>query len=104
MEIGRKIRCLVLTAAMLSISGTSLVAFAQPASEGAAAPAAASATLTKKEARAQRKAARKAAHAKKNEELKQLESSGYRPGQYDPNYPVNVPKAQQKAAGAAASQ
>ncbi|RQR74784.1 DUF4148 domain-containing protein [Burkholderia sp. Bp9015] len=105
METGRKIRGLVLTAALLSISGTPLVAFAQPASEAVSAPAtAASASLTKKELRAQRKAKRKAARARKNAELKQLESSGYRAGQYDPNYPANVPKAQQKATGTPASQ
>ncbi|MBY4869696.1 MULTISPECIES: hypothetical protein [Burkholderia] len=101
METGRKIRGLMLTAALLPISGTPLVAFAQPASEAVSAPAtAASASLAKKELRAKRKAAR----ARKNAELKQLESSGYRADQYDPNYPANVSKAQQRATGTPASQ
>ncbi|MFM0349100.1 DUF4148 domain-containing protein [Paraburkholderia sp. RL17-347-BIC-D] len=56
--------------------------------------------------KAQRKAARKEARAKKNAELKQLESNGYNPGaRNDTNYPQNLQNAQKKAgSGAAASQ
>ena len=67
----------------------------------AATPAAAS----KAAAKAQRKAARKQARAKKNAELKQLESNGYNPARNDPNYPQDIQNAQKKAGmGAAASQ
>jgi hypothetical protein len=55
--------------------------------------------------KAQRKAARKEARAKKNAELKQLESNGYQPSRNDPNYPNDIQNAQKKAGiGAAASQ
>ncbi|NMM03484.1 DUF4148 domain-containing protein [Paraburkholderia sp. RP-4-7] len=55
--------------------------------------------------KAERKAARKQARAKKNAELKQLESNGYNPSRNDPNYPTDLQNAQKKAAaGAAASQ
>ncbi|MFM0157280.1 DUF4148 domain-containing protein [Paraburkholderia sediminicola] len=68
----------------------------------AAKPVAASKATTTK---AQRKAARKQARAKKNAELKQLESNGYNPSRNDPNYPTDLQNAQKKAAaGAAASQ
>ena len=65
----------------------------------AATPAAAS----KAAAKAQRKAARKQARAKKNAELKQLESNGYNPARNDPNYPTDLQNAQKKAAAAGAA-
>ena len=47
--------------------------------------------------RAQRKAARKEARAKRNAELKKLESSGYNPAQSDPNFPEHLQDAEKKA-------
>lgn len=86
----------LLASVVLSVASVA-PAFAQT---DASAPAAAS----KAAAKAQRKAARKEARAKKNAELKQLESNGYNPSRNDPNYPTNLQNAQKKAAGAAASQ
>ena len=57
------------------------------------------ASMTKAEKKAARKAARKEARAKKNAELKKLESAGYKPGGYDPNYPESAQGAEKKAAG-----
>ena len=48
-------------------------------------------------AKAQRKAEQKQARAKKNAELKQLESNGYNPSRNDPNYPTDIQNAQKKA-------
>jgi hypothetical protein len=43
--------------------------------------------------------------AKKNGELKKLDSAGYQPAGNDPNYPDNLQNAQKKAGiGAGASQ
>ncbi|ANB71286.1 hypothetical protein [Paraburkholderia phytofirmans] len=83
-------------------SGGSSAPAADEANAGnAAKPSAAS----KAAAKAQRKAARKEARAKKNAELKQLESNGYNPSRNDPNYPTDLQNAQKKAGiGAAASQ
>ncbi|AJZ58096.1 DUF4148 domain-containing protein [Paraburkholderia fungorum] len=97
----------LLTSVVLSVASVA-PAFAQndasaPAADAtnAAKPSAAS----KAAAKAQRKAARKEARAKKNAELKQLESNGYNPSRNDPNYPTDLQNAQKKAAaGAAASQ
>jgi hypothetical protein len=50
--------------------------------------------LTKKAAR---KAARKEVRARRNAELKKLESADYKPGGYDPNYPENAQGAEKKA-------
>jgi hypothetical protein len=57
------------------------------------------ASMTKAEKKAARKTARKEARAKKNAELKKLESAGYKPGGYDPNYPESAQGAEKKAAG-----
>ena len=46
--------------------------------------------------KAERKRERKAARARKNAELKKLESSGYRPWENDPDYPQNLQKAQKR--------
>ncbi|MFM0317218.1 DUF4148 domain-containing protein [Paraburkholderia nemoris] len=73
-----------------------------PAGDEAAA-AAPSAAASKAAAKAQRKAARKQARAKKNAELKQLESNGYNPARNDPNYPTDLQNAQKKAAAAGAA-
>jgi hypothetical protein len=56
--------------------------------------------------KAQRKAARKQARAKKNAELKKLESAGYNPAKRDDsNYPQDIQNAQKKAGiGQGASQ
>ncbi|CAG9260176.1 hypothetical protein [Paraburkholderia unamae] len=62
------------------------------------------ASMTKAQKKAARKAARKEARAKKNAELKKLESAGYKPGGYDPNYPESAQGAERKAAGASAGQ
>lgn len=68
----------------------------------AARPVAASKATTTK---AERSAAAKQRRAKKNAELKQLESNGYNPSRNDPNYPTDLQNAQKKAGiGAAASQ
>ncbi|MFL9908124.1 DUF4148 domain-containing protein [Paraburkholderia sp. RL17-337-BIB-A] len=68
----------------------------------AAKPVPASKTATTK---AERSAAAKQRRAKKNAELKQLESNGYNPSRNDPNYPTDLQNAQKKAGiGAAASQ
>ncbi|MFL9914311.1 DUF4148 domain-containing protein [Paraburkholderia fungorum] len=68
----------------------------------AAKPVAASKATTTK---AERSAAAKQRRAKKNAELKQLESNGYNPSRNDPNYPTDLQNAQKKAGiGAAASQ
>lgn len=68
----------------------------------AAKPVAASRTTTTK---AQRKAEKKQARAKKNAELKQLESNGYNPARNDANYPQDIQNAQKKAGvGATPSQ
>ncbi|WP_434108506.1 DUF4148 domain-containing protein [Paraburkholderia caffeinilytica] len=95
----------MLASVVLSVASVA-PAFAQsggsaPAGDQAAAvsPSAAS----KAAAKAQRKAARKAARAKKNAELKQLESNGYNPSRNDPNYPTDLQNAQKKAAAAAAA-
>ncbi|HZZ02034.1 DUF4148 domain-containing protein [Paraburkholderia sp.] len=98
----------LLTSVVLSVASVA-PAFAQSGGGGsagsdsdAAKPVAASNATTTK---AQRKAARKQARAKKNAELKQLESNGYNPSRNDPNYPTDLQNAQKKAAaGAAASQ
>ena len=99
----------LLASVVLSVASVA-PAFAQsggssaPAGDEAAA-AAPSAAASKAAAKAQRKAARKQARAKKNAELKQLESNGYNPSRNDPNYPTDLQNAQKKAAaGAAASQ
>ncbi|KAE8758994.1 MULTISPECIES: DUF4148 domain-containing protein [Paraburkholderia] len=81
-------------------------AFAQSGGSAPAADEAAAATpsaASKAAAKAQRKAARKQARAKKNAELKQLESNGYNPARNDPNYPTDLQNAQKKAAAAAAA-
>ncbi|NPT56294.1 DUF4148 domain-containing protein [Paraburkholderia elongata] len=101
----------LLTSVVLSVASVA-PAFAQ--SGGSSAPAADAANATnaanpsaasKAAAKAQRKAARKEARAKKNAELKQLESNGYNPSRNDPNYPTDLQNAQKKAGiGAAASQ
>ncbi|MEZ0602847.1 DUF4148 domain-containing protein [Paraburkholderia sp. IW21] len=99
----------LLASVVLSVASVA-PAFAQSGGGGgpagddsdAAKPMAASGATTTK---AQRKAARKQARAKKNAELKQLESNGYNPARKDPNYPQDLQNAQKKAGmGAAASQ
>jgi len=106
-------RKLALLLASLVVSVACVVpAFAQsgggsaPAGNDAGAANAVAASKPGATTKAQRKAARKQARAKKNEELKQLESNGYNPAaRDDTNYPQNLQNAQKKAgAGAAASQ
>lgn len=97
----------LLASVVLSVASVA-PAFAQTdasAPAAAATNAAKPSAASKAAAKAQRKAARKEARAKKNAELKQLESNGYNPSRNDPNYPTNLQNAQKKAAaGAAASQ
>jgi hypothetical protein len=99
----------LLAAVVLSVASVA-PAFAQGAGGGgpagddtdAAKPVAASKATTTK---AERSAAAKQRRAKKNAELKQLESNGYSPSRNDPNYPTSLQNAQKKAGiGAAASQ
>lgn len=47
--------------------------------------------------KAERRAQRKEARAKKNVELKKLESAGYKPAEDQTNYPDNVQNAAKKA-------
>ncbi|WP_321816589.1 MULTISPECIES: hypothetical protein [unclassified Paraburkholderia] len=48
-------------------------------------------------AKAEHKRKRREARAKKNAELKRLESNGYRPSQSGPGYPENLQKAQRRS-------
>ncbi|HEY4296019.1 MAG TPA: DUF4148 domain-containing protein [Paraburkholderia sp.] len=99
----------LLASAVLSVASAA-PAFAQAGGGGPAGADsdAAQSTAAPKPApttKAERKAARKEARAKKNAELKQLESHGYQPSRNDPNYPNDIQNAQKKAGiGAAASQ
>jgi len=93
----------VLAAALIAATSAAPGAFAQPQQTGDASSAVATseanpASMTKAQKRAARKAARKEARAKKNAELKKLESAGYKPGGYDPNYPESAQGAEKKAA------
>lgn len=90
----------VLPAALITVMFGLPGAFAQPQQNGEAgnvvtANETSPASMTK----AQKKSARKLARAKRNEELKKLESAGYKPGGYDPNYPESAQGAEKKAAG-----
>jgi hypothetical protein len=94
----------VLAAALFAVTFAVPGAFAQPqpageASNVVAASQANPASMTKAQKKAASKAARKEARAKKNAELKKLESAGYKPGGYDPNYPESAQGAERKAAG-----
>ena len=57
-------------------------------------PDSAASTLASK---GERRAQRKGARAKKNVELKKLESAGYKPSEDQTNYPDNVQNAAKKA-------
>ncbi|WP_321886494.1 hypothetical protein [Paraburkholderia bannensis] len=48
-------------------------------------------------AKAEHKRKRREARAKKNAELKRLESNGYRPSQSEPGYPENLQQAQRRS-------
>ncbi|SAK79545.1 hypothetical protein AWB77_03891 [Caballeronia fortuita] len=79
-----------------------IVCFSAQAQDATAVPAASSAAptsnpISKAADKAERKRQRKEARARKNAELKKLESSGYRPTQNDPSYPHNLQDAQKKA-------
>jgi hypothetical protein len=98
-----------LAAALITMMFAAPGAFAQPQQTGEVSNAVAAnqtnpASMTNAQKKAARKAARKEARAKKNAELKKLESAGYKPGGYDPNYPENAQGAEKKAAGASAGQ
>ena len=100
MRVFKAVLAAVLMAAMSAAPG----AFAQPqqtvdASSAVAPSQTNPASMTKAEKKAARKTARKEARAKKNAELKKLESAGYKPGGYDPNYPESAQGAEKKAAG-----
>jgi hypothetical protein len=93
-----------LAASLITITLVATGAYAQPqqtsgTSDAGPATQTAPASMTKAQQKAARKAARKEARAKKNAELKKLESAGYKPGGYDPNYPESAQDAQKKAAG-----
>lgn len=75
-------------------SGSDSASRAIAASTGSGHSAASS---TAAQRRAQRKAARKEVRAKRNAELKTLESSGYKPAQSDPNFPQHLQDAEKKA-------
>lgn len=90
-------KCAAVAIALLSLFTVS--AFAQPVAASGQPDAGegyqqASANAAVK---VERKRQRKAARARKNAELKKLESNGYHPGQSDPNYPQNLQKAQKRA-------
>jgi hypothetical protein len=104
-----KIFKVALAATLMAITLGAPDVFAQPqqtagTSDTGAAAQTTPASTTKAQQKAARKAARKEARAKKNAELKKLESAGYKPGGYDPNYPESARSAQKKAAGASPSQ
>ncbi|HEX3634564.1 MAG TPA: DUF4148 domain-containing protein [Paraburkholderia sp.] len=99
----------LLASVVLSVASVA-PAFAQSGGGGgpagddadAAKPVPASKAATTK---AERSAAAKQRRAKKNAELKQLESNGYNPSRNNPDYPTDLQNAQKKAGiGAAASQ
>lgn len=75
-----------------------LHAYAQTADTGASAGASAGA-MTKQQSKEQKKAEKKARREKKNAELSKLEKNGYNPAGNQTDYPQNLQKAQQKAAG-----
>jgi hypothetical protein len=83
--------------AVLLMLGAGEAAMAQDAGDASGVSATKPASLTRAQRRAERKAERKAARAKRTEEIKKLEGAGYRPGQNDPNYPVNAQDAAKKA-------
>lgn len=88
------------TAAAFALTSLfSVVASAQPAATSSQADAASvpHSASGKAAAKAERKRQRKEARDRKNSELKKLESTGYRPGQSDPDYPRNIQKAERKA-------
>jgi opacity protein-like surface antigen len=89
-------------ATLILMSFAASVATAQPqrADESSNAVTAASqpnpASVTQAQKKAARKAARKEARARRTAELKKLESAGYKPGGYDPNYPESAQGAEKK--------
>ncbi|WP_343676357.1 hypothetical protein [Paraburkholderia heleia] len=94
----------VLATALTAALFAAPVAFAQPQQTGGASNVVMAnetnpASMTKAQKKAARKAARKEARAKRDAELKKLESAGYKPGGYDPNYPKSAQGAEKKAAG-----
>lgn len=79
---------------LLSVSASAQPAATLSRADAASAPHAVSG---KAAAKAAHKQQRKEARDRKNSELKKLESTGYRPGQSDPDYPQNIQKAERKA-------
>lgn len=100
MKAFKAVLAAALTAVMFGVPG----AFAQPqqtgeASNGVTANETNPASMTKAQKKAARKVAHKEARAKRNAELQKLDSAGYKPGGYDPNYPESAQSAEKKAAG-----
>jgi hypothetical protein len=98
----KKFQAATLTMLMtMTLAMSGAIAQPQPADEPGNAVAAASqpnaASMTKAQKKAARKAARKEVRARRNAELKKLESAGYKPGGYDPNCPENAQGAEKKA-------
>jgi hypothetical protein len=85
----------VLVVLLMLAVGDSAMAQGPSGSSDVGVPTAAS--PTRAQLRAERKAERRAARAKRTEEIKKLEGTGYRPGQNDPNYPANAQNAAKKA-------
>jgi hypothetical protein len=94
-----KLKQLIALAAAATVTLSLIATPALRANAASSDAAASGTTMTKEELKAQKKAEKKARRAKKNAELSTLEKNGYSPAGNQSNYPENLQKAQQKAAG-----